>query len=141
MRCRCLKDRNKFAGNDKDGITIPTGTHPVDIEFQDNNTVVPLQEYGMVKEQTESTELYYDSINKHKPENCIKISMATDGSHDPISGDAAFAWIITTDGRRGSIIGSQPVRTNPKNMTSCQAELAGHRTTQGTSSSHRNKPE
>ena len=38
-----LEDRNKFAENDKDGITIPIGTHPVDIEFQDNINVVPLQ--------------------------------------------------------------------------------------------------
>ena len=44
-----LEDKNKFAINDKDETTVPTGTHPVDIEFQDNNTVVPLQEYGMVK--------------------------------------------------------------------------------------------
>ena len=86
-----MKIRKKIARNDKDGTTIPTGMHPVDIEFQDNNTVVPLQEYGMVKEQTKSTKLYYDSINKHELDNSLELSVATDGFHDPISGDAVFA--------------------------------------------------
>ena len=114
-----------MVGNNKDKITIPTGTHPVDIEFQDNNTLVPLQEYGMVKEQTKSTKPYYESINKHELDNSSKLAVAIDGFHDPISGDAAFSWIITTKGRRGSIKGSQPARTNPKNMTSYQEKLAG----------------
>ena len=85
-----LEDKNEFARSNN-GTTIPTGTHPVNIGFQDNNTVVPLQEYGMVKEQTKSTKLYYDSINKHELDNSLKLFVATNGSHDPISGDAAFA--------------------------------------------------
>ena len=74
-----IEDKNKFVANDRDEITIPTGTHPVDIEFQDNNTVIPLQEYGMVNEQTESSEIYYESFNKQALDNSIKLSVATDG--------------------------------------------------------------
>ena len=61
-----LEDKNKFSRNDKDGTTILTGTHPVNIEFHENNNVSPLQEYGMVIEQIESTEIYIMRVSTNK---------------------------------------------------------------------------
>ena len=68
---------------------------------------------------------YYTEENRQALDNADKLIVASDGSHDPITGDAAFAWVITTEDRSGHIRGSQPVRANPKNMTSYRAELAG----------------
>jgi hypothetical protein len=44
---------------------------------------------------------------------------------DPISGQAAFAWVITQQDRSGYVQRSKPIRTNPKYMTSFRSELEG----------------
>ena len=49
----------------------------------------------------------------------------SDGSYDPISGKAAYAWIITTPGKTSWIKKSDTVRGNPRYMTSYRSELAG----------------
>ena len=53
------------------------------------------------------------------------IIAVSDGSMDPISGRAAYQWIITTPMRRGRCACAKPVNSNPKYMTSFRAELAG----------------
>ena len=50
--------------------------------------MVPLQDYGVAKEQPKSTESYYTISNKYELDNSPKLAVAIDSSHDPISGDA-----------------------------------------------------
>ena len=48
-----------------------------------------------------------------------------DRSLDPISGKAAYAWIITVPDKSAWIKKNDSVRGNPKYMTSYRLELAG----------------
>ena len=54
-----------------------------------------------------------------------KLMAVSDGSYDPISGKAAYAWIITTPGKTAWIKKNDTVRGNPRYMTSYRSELAG----------------
>eukprot|EP00970_Alexandrium_tamarense_P018078 scaffold13317_cov92-Alexandrium_tamarense.AAC.1 len=44
---------------------------------------------------------------------------------DPISGRAAFAWVITGPDRIGYVKRSKPIRTNPRYKSSFRSELEG----------------
>eukprot|EP01082_Thalassiosira_pseudonana_P016026 g13601.t1 g13601 contig9:13162-14655(+) len=57
--------------------------------------------------------------------NAPRLTVVSDGSMDPISGRAAFAWVITGPDRIGYIKRSKPIRTNPRYMSSFRAELEG----------------
>ena len=50
---------------------------------------------------------------------------ASDGSVDPVSGRAAFVWILAMTNNTGFIKKSNPVLANPRTMTSYRSELAG----------------
>ena len=116
---RILEGRTDFQKiEDEEVNELPPRTHPVEVQHADDNTAEAFQEYAMTQEAHQSTAPYYTEENREALNNATKLIVASDGSHDPITGDAAFAWIITNEERSGSIQGSQPVRANPANMTS-----------------------
>ena len=126
-KMRILEGRTDFQRvEDEEVNELPPETHPVEAQHADDNTAVALQEYAIKQvDEQQSTTPYYTIENRQALDSADKLFVASDGSHDPITGNAAYAWVITTEDRSGEIRGSQPVRANPKNMTSYRAELAG----------------
>ncbi|KAL7549684.1 hypothetical protein ACHAWF_012947, partial [Thalassiosira exigua] len=100
---------------------IPTGGYLKD------NYAYPYHDYALTEPANppltqEGTMTSDDPTSVHK---CTKGIGVSDGSVDPLSGKAAFCWILTTPDRKAWIKVSKPVRANPRYMTSFRAEMAG----------------
>ena len=78
------------------------------------------EQNGQEEQQTNETERGSDRMNEEE-----KLTAVSDGSYDPISGKAAYAWIITTPGKTSWVKKNDTVRGNPRYMTSYRSELAG----------------
>ncbi|KAL7550562.1 hypothetical protein ACHAWF_015354 [Thalassiosira exigua] len=109
--------------------TPPDHAIPVNGYTRTSHTkAYPLQEYTFtpaprlpdseVENETETKNL--DDILQAE-----RATAVSDGSVDPISGKAGFAWVLTLPNKTAWIKRSAPVRSNPKYMTSYRAELAG----------------
>jgi hypothetical protein len=68
--------------------------------------------------ETDETDIEY--INQ-----ATNIIAASDASVNPITGEAAFNWRITTYEKRGLITKSSFVNSNPMYMNSYRGEMAG----------------
>ena len=92
---RILEGRTDFQKvEDEEVNELPPETHPVETQHADDNTAVALQEYAIkqVNEQ-QSTTPYYTIENRQALDSTDKLFVASDGSHDPITGNAAYAWV------------------------------------------------
>ncbi|KAL7545317.1 hypothetical protein ACHAWF_008670 [Thalassiosira exigua] len=88
----------------------------------------PLQDYVFAQsprlpEQEVATE--HETHNLNDLMQATRATAVSDGSVDPVSGKAGFAWVISLPNRTAWIKFKAPVRSNPKYMTSYRAELAG----------------
>ena len=54
-----------------------------------------------------------------------KIIAVSDGSLDPLTGRAAYAWVLTNETETAHAKSSNDIWTNPKYMSSFHAELEG----------------
>lgn len=91
-----IESSDEFHKVDKEITAIPNKTHPITVEHTDGNKIVPMQYYTLVKKQLQPTTANYTYKNLQALHNASKLIVTSDGSHDPISGDASYAWVITT---------------------------------------------
>jgi ribonuclease HI len=108
---------------------IPTHAHPVDGVVQ-NTTFHPYHQYSFSANQLQQDNPPNedDGTTSHLPEEVLHaehITGVSDGSMDPVSGKAAYAWVLTQPNRNAWIKRSKSARSNPKYMTSFRAELLG----------------
>ena len=122
---RILEGETDFEKTDEEIETLPNIIHPTEVQHVEGNLVESQNKYDITHEEQQEEEPYFETENKRNLECADKLIVASNGSHDPESSKAAFAWTITTEDRSGYIQGAKPVRAHPRNMTSYRAELAG----------------
>ena len=96
---RILEGETDFEKSDEELEKLPNRTHPTEVQHVEGNLVESLHEYDITHEGHQEEVPYYETENKSSLDRADKIIVASDGSHDPKSGKAAFAWIITTEDR------------------------------------------
>ena len=105
--------------------TIPPQAHPVSGYFRDERFYAS-SEYTMhPSPPNPPTQFPPTIVGESVLRNAQRLTVVSDGSMDPISGQAAFAWVITQQDRSGYVQRSKPIRTNPKYMSSFRSELEG----------------
>ena len=100
--------------------------HPTEVHVR-NQMAYPLQDYQFVTTAPMHEAMAID-IESHLPEDVHMASHVTavsDGSLDPTTGRAAFAWIMAADKRESWIRRKRATFANPKYANSYRAELAG----------------
>ncbi|KAL7524216.1 hypothetical protein ACHAWF_000866 [Thalassiosira exigua] len=122
----CTRRRRVLALQPKIVETSPLNAIPTGGYLKDNYAY-PYHDYALTEPATppitqEGTTTSEDPASVHKCTEGIGVS---DGSVNPLSGKAAFCWILTIPGRKAWIKVSKPVRANPRYMTSFRAEMAG----------------
>ena len=109
--------------------TVPSHAIPTDVYFK-QSCAFPIHPYAVVQSPAQApshTSNDDDEVDNaeqlHNPQT-KKIGVS-DGSVEPITGMAAFAWILTSRDKVGSIKQKRQVNGNPKYMNSYHAELSG----------------
>jgi hypothetical protein len=105
--------------------TIPPQAHPVSGYFQDERFYASLDYAMQPPPLNPPTQFSPTIVGESVLRNSQRLTVVSDGSMDPISGQAAFAWVITQQDRSGYIKRSKPICTNPKYMSSFRSELEG----------------
>ena len=104
---------------------VPSHAHPVTASTSDYGTR-PHQDYRCASPPAPvaraTTVQTNDPATLWKSDKIIAVS---DGSLDPWTGRAGFAWILTTPQESAFAKDSKDIWTNPKYMSSFRAELAG----------------
>ena len=106
--------------------SIPIHAHPTKA-YVKNTMAYPLQDYHFVPTDHSQDEMKND-IESLLPEDlhtATSVTAVSDGSLDPTTGRAAFAWILATDKRKSWIRRKRATFANPKYANSYRAELAG----------------
>ena len=93
--------------------------------YTKHSVAYPLQPYALAQVPMSEPEGEEDATNKIELHTEVKKIEVTDGSVDPATGMAAYAWILPTRGRSGYIRRKRPVLANPKYMNFYRAELYG----------------
>ena len=86
----------------------------------------PLNEYTALDPPTPQTAS--PATETERLDRLVSSDRATgvsDGSLDPVSGKAAFAWVLALPDRTAWVKRSTPVRSNPRYISSYRVELAG----------------
>jgi hypothetical protein len=113
----------------EDGVCdmLPLAAHPAESTRTLRNKLQATQPHSLVDPpapptddpaETDETDIEY--INQ-----ATNIIAASDASVNPITGEAAFNWRITTYEKRGLITKSSFVNSNPMYMNSYRGEMAG----------------
>eukprot|EP01082_Thalassiosira_pseudonana_P008637 g7672.t1 g7672 contig26:13077-14873(-) len=105
--------------------TIPPQAHPVGGYFPDERFYASLDYAMQPPIPNPPTQFPPTAVGESVLRNAQRLTVVSDGSMDPISGQVAFAWVITQQDRSGYVKHSKPIRTNPKYMTSFRSELEG----------------
>lgn len=106
---------------------IPAHAIPITAESR-GSFILPIQLYETEAPQAIAPAAAPPECRTENPEHiheAPRLTVVSDGSMDPVSGRAAFEWIITTAGREGYIKRAMPIAANPNYMSSYRAELAG----------------
>jgi len=122
---KCTSGHNAFKEDATVNDDLPGHVIPVEAYIK-YKFVYPIQKYETVQ-PTITPAMASNTVetNVEQLRMAEKLIAVSDGSLDPISGRAAYSWVITSMNRIGSIKRSLPVRANPKYITSYRAELAG----------------
>ena len=127
-------DREDFDMNDyearytriEDVSSLPLTAHPTEIEVMDDEAA-PLYDYDppMQPTQQETARPFYLEHNLPAMTSAEILTAVSDGSVNPITGAAGYAWVISAPGREGYMRDAEPIRSDPRKMTSYRAELHG----------------
>ena len=127
-------DRDDFDMNDyeprfvriEDASSLPTMAHPTELEILDDRAV-PLYDYvpPMQPARQETARPFYSEHNPSIMPSAEVLTAVSDGSVDPHTGAAGYAWIISAPDREGYVRDAEPIRSDPRRMTSYRAELHG----------------
>ncbi|KAL7544349.1 hypothetical protein ACHAWF_007733 [Thalassiosira exigua] len=66
-----------------------------------------------------------DTHDAERVHAATHLTDVSDGSLDPVTGRAAFSWILTLPDKEAYVKQRKPVRANPRYMTSYRAKMAG----------------
>ena len=109
---------------DENVDTLPANAMPVKVHIR-HKYAHPLHPYQLQPPPEPPVQHAPESENEEVIRSNTKKIGVSDGSVDPVTGRATFAWILTTRERAGFVRRSKPVLSNPKYMNSFRAELAG----------------
>ena len=89
--------------------------------------VFPIQEYSIYTPEEPPPPQTDDFISNNLTQLYAsdKITGVSDGSMDPMTGNAGFEWVIALDNKAAWVKHAETVRANPKYMTSFRVEFAG----------------
>ena len=103
---------------------LPDTTIPIEA-YVKHSFAFPTHQYALEQAPLQMSPEEDDMQNGELMHTNIKKIGVSDGSVDPITGMAAYAWILTTRERKGHIKRKRPVLANPKYLNSYRAELSG----------------
>ena len=109
---------------DAEVANIPDHAHPIDARIK-RSVLYPHHEYKLIVPQPPEAPLDIESLHPERIKSAKRLTSVSDGSLDPITGRAAFAWILALPGKEAWIKRRHTVNANPKYVTSFRAEIAG----------------
>ena len=85
-----LEGRQDFQKvEDEIAQTIPINAHPVEARYTQRNTIEAIQDYTITPAQQPTPPQHFTEENRENIESASKLIVASDGSHDPVTGKAA----------------------------------------------------
>ena len=110
---------------DADVEAIPRHAHPVSVK-ESNYGVRPSQDHRILAPiMPPTTPDRVTVLHKGELWASDKIIAVSDGSLDPLTGRAAYAWVLTNAAETAHAKSSDDIWTNPKYMSSFRAKLEG----------------
>ena len=104
---------------------IPEHSHPCLIK-ETSHGVMPLTVYQTnPTPSAEEPREWISRLNEDLLWTSDKIIGVSDSSVDPLTGAAAYCWIMTNEEETGAIARTEPTESDPESMTSYRGELAG----------------
>ena len=83
-----------------------------------------MEEHQLHLDETQTVETAHVLHNVHKMRTAERLLLVSDGSYEPQTKQAGYAWICTTEDRTAHIKFSTPIQSN-RYMTPYRAEVAG----------------
>ena len=87
---------------DAEVAAIPDHAHPIDARTR-RRVIYPYQEYRLIVPQPPEAPLDTESLHPEHIKSAKKVTAVSDGSLDPITGRAAFTWILALPGKESWI--------------------------------------
>ena len=110
----------------EDVTSLPAEAHPIDIEIYDQVATTRHEYHAPHSESPpETTRPFYSEHNLPALTAATVLTAVSDGSVDPTTGAAGYSWIIAAPKKAGYMIDGEPIRSDPRTMTSYRAELHG----------------